>query len=302
MTNCSSMEPRAIYPVRTRALCRLILAATVLLLQTAALPQAHVVETTVAATAPLPDISALLHSVEQHQAELDRAREDYTFRQQQVMTLYDKHGKERSREEKVSHVFFVHGHTIETLISKNGKPLSPDALKKEQERAAREAVKFASEPYGNPDKDQVGVTRLLQITRFANPRRVIENGRSLIVADFTGDPHAKTHGMGENAVKRVHGTVWVDEEAREVARLDAAFDEPLHVGFGLLATVDRGSHFSFQQALIRNEVWLPTEVHGRFDGKAALFVGFHVELAIHFDDYQKFSATTTEHTAAPAAH
>ena len=250
--------------------------------------------------APLPDVPTLLHSVEQHQAELDRAREDYTFRQQQLLVLYDKHGKQRNQEEKVSHVFFVHGHTIETLISKDGKPLNADALKKEQDRAAREAVKYAAEPSGNPEKDEVGVTRLLAITRFTNPRRVAENGRSLIAVDFTGDPHAKTHGVGENAVKRVHGTVWVDESAREVARLEASFDQPLHLGFGLLATVDRGSHFSFEQALIRNEVWLPTAVHGRFDGKAALFLGFHAELTIHFDDYKKFSATTTERPATPA--
>ena len=253
-----------------------------------------------AANAPLPDVAALLHSVEQHQVELDRARENYTFRQQQVMALYDKHGRQHSREEKVSHVFFVHGHSIETLISKDGKPLSPDALRKEQERAAREAAKYAAQPYGNPDKDQVTVGRLLQITRFSNPRRVIENGRSLIACDFTGDPHAKTHGLGEDAVKRVHGTVWVDEQAREVARLEATFDQPLHLGFGIVATLDRGSHFRFEQALIRNEVWLPTEAHGRFDGKAALFVGFHVELTEHFDEYEKFNATATEQTAAPA--
>ncbi len=250
---------------------------------------------------PLPDIPTLLRSVEQHQAELDRAREDYTFRQQQQLIMYDKHGKLRSKEEKVSHVFFVHGHTIETLISKDGKPLNADQLKKEQDRATKEAVKYAAQPTGNPDKDEVSVTRLLAITRFTNPRRVTENGRTLIAADFTGDPHAKTHGRGEDAVKRVHGTVWVDEAAREVARLEASFDQPLHLGFGLLATVDRGSHFSFEQALIHNEVWLPTSVHGRFDGKAAMFVGFHVELAMRFDDYQKFSAVTTEKTTVPAS-
>jgi hypothetical protein len=252
-----------------------------------------------ASQAPLPEVAALLHSVEQNQAELDRAREDYTFRQQQVLILYDKHGKQHSREQKVSDIFFVHGHAIETLISKDGKPLSPDTLKKEQERAAKEAVKYAAEPYGKPEKDDVSVARLLAITRFSNPRRVTENGRSLIAVDFTGDPHAKTHGLGEDAVKRVHGTVWVDEAAREVARLQASFDQPLHLGFGILATLDRGSNFTFEQALIRNEVWLPTAVHGRFDGKAALFLGFHAELTQHFDEYQKFTATTTEKTTPP---
>jgi hypothetical protein len=253
----------------------------------------------VPADAPLPDVPTLLHSVEANQETLDRAREEYTFRQQQQLTFYDKGGKVRRTEERVSNVFFVHGQPIETLISKNGKPLSAAELKKQQDRAAKDAVKYAAQPYGQRDKDEVSVSRLLAITRFSNPRRIMEGGRSVIAVDFTGDPHAKTHGRNEDAVKKVQGTLWIDEAAREVTRMHASFDEPMRIGFGLFATVDAGSHFSFEQALIRNEAWLPTRIDAHFDGKAALFVGFHVALAIRFDQYQKFNASTTEHTAPP---
>jgi hypothetical protein len=251
------------------------------------------------ADAPLPDVPTLLHSVEANQETLDRAREEYTFRQQQELTFYDKGGKVRRTEERVSNVFFVHGQPIETLISKNGKPLSAGELKKQQDRAAKDAVKYAAQPYGQRDKDEVSVSRLLAIIRFSNPRRMMEGGRSVIVVDFIGDPHAKSHGRTEDAAKKVQGTLWIDEAAREVTRMHASFDEPMRIGFGLFATVDAGSHFSFEQALIRNEAWLPTRIDAHFDGKAALFVGFHVALAIRFDQYQKFNASTTEHTALP---
>jgi hypothetical protein len=251
------------------------------------------------AVAPIPDVPTLLRSVEANQEALDRAREEYTFRQQQQLTFYDKHGKVRRTEQRVSNVFFVHGEPIETLTSKDGKPLSANDLKKEQNRATKEAVKYAAQPYGQRDKDEVSVSRLLAIIRFTNPRRIMESGRSVIAVDFTGDPHAKTHGRNEDAIKKVRGTVWIDESAREVTRMHATFDEPMHIGFGLFATVDAGSHFSFDQALIHNEAWLPTSLDARFDGKAALFVGFHVELSIRFDQYRKFSASATEQTAAP---
>jgi hypothetical protein len=251
------------------------------------------------AAASLPDVPTLLRSVEANQEALDRAREEYTFRQQQRLTFYDKHGKAGRTEERISNVFFVHGQPIETLTSKNGKPLSAGELKKEQDRATKEAVKYAAQRYGQHDKDDVSVSRLLAITRFTNPRRIMEGGRSLIAVDFTGDPHAKTHGRNEDAIKKVRGTVWIDESAHEVTRMHATFDEPMRIGFGLFATVNAGSNFSFEQALIRNEVWLPTTIDARFDGKAALFVGFHVELSIRFDQYQKFGASTTEHTELP---
>jgi hypothetical protein len=265
----------------------------------AASPAATVAQPATAAAVPIPDVPTLLRSVEANQEALDRAREEYTFRQQQQLTFYDKHGKVRRTEQRVSNVFFVHGEPIETLTSKDGKPLSANDLKKEQDRATKEAVKYAAQPYGQRDKDEVSVSRLLAIIRFSNPRRIMEGGRSVIAVDFTGDPHAKTHGRNEDAIKKVRGTVWIDESAREVTRMHAKFDEPMRIGFGLFATVDAGSHFSFEQALIHNEAWLPTSIDAHFDGKAALFVGFHVELSIRFDQYRKFSASATEQTAAP---
>jgi hypothetical protein len=249
---------------------------------------------------PMPDIPALLHAVEAHQQELDRAREDYTFHETDKLTLVDKNGKVRSTEEKEYNDFFVRGHEIQTLISKNGKPLNARDEKKEQDRAAKEAGKFATQPEGTPDKDDVSVSRLLQIVTFSNPRRVTLDGRPAIAVDFVGNPKAKTHGRNEDAIKRVAGTVWIDDSAREVARMDATFDDNLHLGFGVLATLEKGSHFSFNQALIRNEAWLPTSVDGHFDGKALMFMGFHVNLAIHFDDYRKFSATARQAPGATA--
>jgi hypothetical protein len=238
--------------------------------------------------------------VEQHQAEVDRLRDEYTCRQQQRMVIYDKKGKVKKTEERISNVFFVHGQPIETLLSKDGKPLNDADLKKEQDRATKEAVKISAEP---PDKrdhqDEISVSRVLAITRFSNPRRIVEGGRSLVVVDFEGDPHAKTRNRSESAVKHVRGTVWIDEEAREVSRLRATVDDPLKIGYGLLAKIDTGSNFALQQAFVRNETWLPTSFNARFDGKAALFVGFHVELAVHFDQYQKFHASTTEQTKLP---
>ncbi|HEX6772832.1 MAG TPA: hypothetical protein VF126_12445, partial [Acidobacteriaceae bacterium] len=100
--------------------------------------------------APLPEVSTLLHNVEANQEKLDRAREEYTFRQHQRITMYDKKGQVRRVEDRVSNVFFVHGHAIETLVSKDGKPLSAGDLKKEEERATKQAVKYASQPYGEP--------------------------------------------------------------------------------------------------------------------------------------------------------
>ena len=129
---------------------------------------------------------------------------------------------------------------------------------------------------------------MLEIVSFSNPRRTSLNGRENIVFDFQGDPHAKTHGRDEEALKRVSGTVWIDAQDREISRMSATLDENYHVGMGLLASVAKGSDLVFDQALIRNEIWLPTAIQVHLNAKALLFVGVHADVDIRFDDYRKF--------------
>jgi hypothetical protein len=126
------------------------------------------------------------------------------------------------------------------------------------------------------------------------------NGRDTIAFDFAGDPHAKTHGRGEDALKKVSGTIWIDEADREVSRMSATLDENYHVGFGLLASVAKGSNVVFDQGLIRNEAWLPTAIALHLQARAFLVAGFRAEIDIRFDEYKKFQTDAVQQPGATA--
>jgi hypothetical protein len=240
------------------------------------------------APAPLPDAATVLRDVEAHQKELDKIRENYTFRAVQTTRQLDSHGTVKKIETEEHEVFFVKGHEVEKLVRKDGKELTPDQACKEQDRVNKEVIKISQQGEGKPDKDDITVGRLLQIVTFSRPRRVSLNGRDTIAFDFAGDEHAKTHGRGEDALKKVSGTVWVDERDREVSRMSATLDENYHIGFGLLASVAKGSNVVFDQALIRNEAWLPTAIGLHLQARALLVAGFRADIDIRFDQYKKF--------------
>jgi hypothetical protein len=86
--------------------------------------------------------------------------------------------------------------------------------------------------------------------------------------------------------------MWIDEKARDVARLEAHFSNNVKIGGGLLASVDKGSAFVFEQAKVNNEVWLPTydEIHvaGRF-----LVLKVKANQIDRYSDYKKFHAEST---------
>ena len=250
--------------------------------------------------AALPDAATMLREVEAHQKQLDKMRENYTFRAVQTTRQLDSSGNTKKVETEEHEVFFVNGHRVQKLVRKDGKDLSPDQARKEQDRVNKEVLKISQPGYSNPDKDEITVSRLLQIVTFSRPRRVRLNGRDTIAFDFAGDPHAKTHGRGEEALKKVSGTIWIDEADREVSRMSATLDENYHVGFGLLASVAKGSNVVFDQALIRNEAWLPTAIALHLQARAFLVAGFRAEIDIRFDQYKKFQTDAVQQPGATA--
>jgi len=247
---------------------------------------------------PLPDVPTLMKQVEEHQHKLDQIRENYTYHETIITHELDKKGNIKKDESEENNVFFVNGHEINQRIKKNGKELSADEQKKEQEHVQKEVEKASKTPPGQSlDKDEVSVTRLLQIMKVSNPRREQMDNRSVIAFDFVGDPHAKTHGIAEDASKKLSGTIWVDENDREVRRMIARFDDNFHLGFGLFS-VGKGSTFTFDQKLVNNELWLPTSAQAHVIAHAIGVIGWRGDIAVTDNDYQKFHADAQQQPGA----
>jgi hypothetical protein len=240
--------------------------------------------------APIPDASTLLQQVAEHQRQLDATRENYTWTETVVIRMLDKRGNVKKTQSQENNIFFVNAHEIDRTVKKDGKDLTPDQQKKEEDRVMREVEKAQKIPPGKSlDKNTVSITQVLSIMKASRPRRETIDGRSAIAFDFTGDPHAKTHGIAEDASKKISGTLWVDEQDREVRRMIARFDDNFHLGFGLFS-VGKGSNFTFNQKLVNNELWLPVDAEAHVFGHAVGMIGYRAEVDVVDTNYQRFHA------------
>ena len=247
---------------------------------------------------PIPDPATLMKQVEDHQRKLDKTRENYTYREIVVTRELDKNGGVKKTESEEDEVFFVNSHEIDRKVKKNGKELSPDEQKKEMDRITKEIDKAEKTPPGqSTDKNDVSISKLLTIMKVSNPRRVLLDGRSTFTFDFVGDPHAQTHGMAENASKKLSGTIWIDEQDREVRRLIARFDDNFHVGFGLFS-VGKGSNFTFDQKLVNNELWLPTTGQAHIVAHAIGIIGYRADISVTDDRYEVFHSEAQQQAGA----
>jgi hypothetical protein len=252
-------------------------------------------------TAPIPDAATLLKQVADHQRQLDKTRENYTWRESIVTRILDKRGQVTKTESAMVDVFFVNTHEIRRLVQKDGKDLSPDEQKKEQDRIVKEIEKAQNTPPGEPlNKNAVSITRVLGMMKTSKLRRETVGGRSDIVFDFTGDPHAKTHGAAEDASKKMSGTLWVDAQDREVRRLVARLDDNFHLGFGMLS-VGKGSNFTFDQKLVNGELWLPIGAQAHIVAHAFGLIGYRADITIVDSKYQRYRVQTKQAAGAKVA-
>jgi hypothetical protein len=248
--------------------------------------------------AAIPDVPTLMKQVEEHQHKLDKTRENYTYREIVVTHELDKHGNVKKTESEEEEIFFVNAHEIDRKVKKDGKDLTAEEQNKEQNRVMKEVEKAQKTPPGQSvDKSTVSVSQLLAIMKVSNPRRETLDGRSTLAFDFAGDPRAQTHGMAEDASKKLSGTLWIDEQDREVRRMIARFDDNFHIGFGLFS-VGKGSNFTFAQKLVNNELWLPTTAEAHLIAHAIGIIGYHADISVTDDQYQVFHADAQQQPGA----
>ena len=248
-----------------------------------------------AANQPVPDVRQLMMEVEQHQRQLEKVRENYTYTALMTIQDVDAGGQVKKTESVESDDFFVNGHLIERTVKKNGQPLSGHDLEKENARVTKLVEKAEQTPSSQRlDQQTVTVGRLLQIMDVNNPRRETFRGRPTIVFDFRGRKHVKTHGLAEDASKKLQGTIWIDESDRQVAHLEVSFVQDFRIGAGLLATVKKGSNFSFDQAPVSNGLWLPTGAEGNMQARLLLLKGIRQHLVEHDYGFKVFQVTTQQ--------
>jgi hypothetical protein len=255
-----------------------------------------------AANAAIPNIQVLMKQVEDHQKQLEKVRENYAFTSARTVEDIDSNGHVTKTEAEENDDFFVNGHLIERAVKKNGKPLAGHDADKETERVTKLVEKAEKTPPDQPLEGQtISVSRLLDIMDVRNPRRESYKGRPTIVFDFIGRKNAKTHGLAEDASKKLQGTVWIDENGLQVAHLEVSFNDKFRVGGGLLATVDKGTNFRFEQAPLEGGLWLPTGVEATILGRLLMVKSMRQHITEKDYDFKVFRVETQQSKDAKVA-
>src|SRR6516165_9460034 len=247
----------------------------------------------------LPDLKQLFAEIDANQKAIDKVKENYTGRRAVEETQYDASGKVSKLERREETFFYLDGEEISTLVAKDGKPLSDEKQRKEKKE--EKAKQEGKEQKADKDSDDPDIEVFLRACQFVNPRRERFRGQDVLVFDFEGNPEYKPKKLEERLAQQLAGVVWVDEKAHDVARLEAYFVKDFKFGGGLLANLQKGTSFVFEQAYLNNEVWLPTYEEAHVGARVLLLKGFKVNEVTRYSDYQRFNIETLSTIGKPKA-
>ena len=250
----------------------------------------------------LPELEPLLKALSENQDKIDEMRERYTCRLDEIERKHDGDGRIKETETKTYEVTPVGEALVERLMSVNGKELSASEREKEDKRVQKEVEDIIKRREKKEQKEEqarakgekekedgrVEIKDFLRISEITSVRREMFRGHEVIAFDFEPRKGFKPKSRGEDIVNKLAGTIWVDEAAQQVARLEARLTDSFKIGGGMLASIGASTAFSFDQEKIGDEVWMPSSMEANISARVLLLAKFNRSVERRYSDYKKY--------------
>src|SRR5258705_13096727 len=123
----------------------------------------------------LPDLKALFKEIDDNQKAIDKLKENYAGSQSEEETEFEGDGRVKKRESNDYTFFYLNGEEVTTRVKKDGKLLSAEEQKKENEKTQKRIAELqkretkkeakaekAKEEGKSDEKDEPGIREFLR--------------------------------------------------------------------------------------------------------------------------------------------
>jgi hypothetical protein len=178
-------------------------------------------------------------------------------------------------------------------VGPDGHPVDPVAYRAELEKLEKalallvegRSQRDAEGKYAKRRKDRddlIAATRNAFLFTFVS--RETRGGRVLTKYEMSPNPAYKPTSRFTSIFPKVHGYVWIDEDAAELARIEGDVTGDISIGL-FLGKIYKGSHFMQERYEVAPGLWLPSFTQYDFDGRK-LFLGFSIHERTFYSNYR----------------
>jgi hypothetical protein len=234
--------------------------------------------------------------------ELDQANwlrmKDYTWTAKNTERHLDSAGKTKSVDTEAWETLVLDGELHRRIIERNGKQLSPDEQRKQQEKLDKAVAKLERETPDqrqrrlqelekNREKDREFLREIPELYDFRLEGDAKVDGHDAWVIDATPKPDYKPKLRDAKPLLKIKGKLWIDKAEFQWVRLEAETTDT--ISFGLfLARLNPGAKLVFEQTRVNDEIWLPKREFTSGTGRLGLVKKIAMEQELTWSNYRKF--------------
>jgi hypothetical protein len=225
---------------------------------------------------PLPDPRPFFDAVRSNLARSQDSQKQFAYKERRTDLDLNPFGRLGTGGTRVIEVTPVAGGTAVTrrLLERDGMPIADSMPVRREVRMSEQGRSMVDD-----------VAAMLDVVIDHRDRL---DGRDAIVVTFKPRPDAKPRTREGRLARAFAGQIWIDEQAKEVARVDATAIDDLSFGYGVLARLNEGATVTLRQQPFEAGLWLPVSLRFNGEGRALLFFRkLTINFAVDWFDYRK---------------
>lgn len=190
--------------------------------------------------------------------------------------------------------------TIDRLVAIDGQPLSAEQQKREDARL-QQLLANGSEIRRERQKqreDSAKQNRMFATFPDAFSYKYAGTEGDLVKLTFEPNPQFVPSSRQEEVFHHLEGTMWIDPDQKQLARIDGRLTSEVKFAGGLLGHLDKGGVFSVRFMQVDPVNWTIAALDVEMNGRALLFKTIAVQEEREFDDYRRVPDGLTLEQAA----
>lgn len=199
----------------------------------------------------------------------------------------------------VKDVIQTHGGQVSRLMSINGKPLNAAQNAKEQQRltALLSHPSDQARHRRHQSEAQDRVNRLIQ--QFPDALDFTAAGTEpgpygpMLHFTFVPKTNYSPPNIEASILTAITGSVWIDKATFHFIKLQAHLIHSVHVGWGIVATFQKGGSVALANQNIGHDYWPITHMKLDVDGSALIFKPIHIHITEDQSNFHFLPPSTT---------
>jgi hypothetical protein len=217
--------------------------------------------------------------------------DDYTYMEHDEDRRLDSRGQVKSEDAETSKMILVNGARFEQLVEHNGHPPSAEEQKKSEEefnKLKHETPEERTVQLRKEEGNRSFLRDVIEAFDFQLIGEEIAEGRPAYVLHATPHLGYHVHGKFGKMFSKVEGKLWVDKQNFGWIKVEGQVTQAFSMGL-FVARVQRGTHITFEETCIDNDVWLPKRIEVRASARIFFLKSLDIDRILTYSNYDRLS-------------